>query len=152
MEDHARFTSCRLVLAAGFQCTASACRDEPCWILKAVQLFDRLGRENVYRLLMLPKSPNQYTCTLKMSTAVFAETLNNIQYAMRLNAAEVVPHHIWSWRHWKDWMLLAHTEKRFTDSGTSPFQGCDCCLYFKILSVANFTSSLLFVPPVDTSS
>jgi hypothetical protein len=29
-----------------------------------------------------------------MSTAVFAETLNNIQYAMRLNAAEVVPHHI----------------------------------------------------------
>jgi hypothetical protein len=32
----------------------------------------------------LPKTPNQYTFTLKMATVMFAETLDNLQHSTRL--------------------------------------------------------------------
>jgi hypothetical protein len=33
----------------------------------------------------LPKTPNHHTFTLKMATAILAETLDNSQHSMRLN-------------------------------------------------------------------
>jgi hypothetical protein len=77
---------------AGVQYATLAFGDEPCLMSRIIHhfrkhcschiqgesiVFGSFGRPYIGHALRLAKSPNHYTYTLKVATAVFAETLDN---------------------------------------------------------------------------
>jgi hypothetical protein len=85
---HCRYTLCSrpYVFAAGVQCITSVFAVEPRRMLSIIQRFGKNCSCHLQgECCSLPNSPNWYTFTLKMVTAMFVQTLDNTKNSTRLN-------------------------------------------------------------------